>query len=1030
MEENEDIRMYSSSESDNDLYSSNKGGGDQQKEEAALAMNELGIFSSALGGTDLSDSDSDDSQLEENRSFSDGEDGDDPEWLPEMKRKTGTPGKHRPAVSLDSEFELFRQIENDLFQDRMGLDLAHPYEEELPDSLKEELALCYDESYDSEVDEGDMNVGEIAEQASKFFSELHQAGKAQRKLLKGFDGPFINKNPQRLPTHLEPVMGSANLAIAQQKFSDAIDLCNEVIRQAPCCSEPYINLALIYKELDDSDRYFQFTLLALHINSFDRSHPRQEDADSWEQLGIIAKERGDLLMALECLKKSLHAAPRRPGVLWLQGEIRLELKQYQAALRTFEKIEKVINDKASNQEMCEVTRRKSLILFESGNIRAAIEAVFQRLGKGWQVEAVVELFNLLLELLFIEKDYVTALKTAVILFGSLSTDVPTPCEEVQTQDVVEDMEQNGADISEGILITEETQTVEKKKSSLELFFKDFCLDSSRDPNFGTDCTGGFLVMIEGNQVLIPVDSFTGLPLDLQAKLAIPSIHTGNLELAHHLITHALRDLPIAEHGDLWLDVCESLMDQGQSDLSVDLLRTVLECERYDEPGVWLMLARSLEAVSVRDEVWEDSTEKPVLDEAIQWYKKVLVDIPENAESRILLANVYHRKGMKEEAISLLAEGQQGTKYFLSNKDSLELKTPPDIRVIHRRTMLHQENGETEQCLDGFLTLLDYYFREVYLLKSFQLMVIPFLNSDKTMKKYGKAAKLHSRYQAEEEEQDHYLTLSQWYNVFKSTCQLLGKRGKREELFRLVIAANMVRKFHNTEYTLDVQLITVSVCVMQRSLYYAYRFSRPLLQLIGKSNTFANLFNCITENQYLTRNLSIKTLRRMWFEDPRNHRVAQLFALALLSVGSFHLSLLVLHEAFKLNPDNPRLLFFMAMAYIRLANNRTHVNKNAFISQAFALIFKYKEKMGDCAEVYYNIGRAFHAIGFKHWASHYYRLVLTQQSLYRVPTGQKCDSQLIELSSLKREAGFNLSLIYEESGSFELSRDILQRYCVV
>ena len=135
-------------------------------------------------------------------------------------------------------------------------------------------------------------------------------------------------------------MGSANLTIAQKKYTDAIELCNEVILQASCCSVPYINLALIYKELDDMDKYFQFTLLAMHINSFDRSHPRPEDADSWEQLGIIAKQRGDLHMAVECIKKSLHAVPT-PEALWLLGEIRLEMKEYRAALATYNKLEKI-----------------------------------------------------------------------------------------------------------------------------------------------------------------------------------------------------------------------------------------------------------------------------------------------------------------------------------------------------------------------------------------------------------------------------------------------------------------------------------------------------------------------------------------------------------------------------------------------------------------------------------------------------------------------------------------------------------------
>ena len=104
----------------------------------------------------------------------------------------------------------------------------------------------------------------------------------------------------------------------------------------------------------------------MHINSFDRSHPRPEDADSWEQLGIIAKQRGDLHMAVECIKKSLHAVPT-PEALWLLGEIRLEMKEYGAALATYNKLEKIVQETASPLELCEIARRKSLTGSHSGS---------------------------------------------------------------------------------------------------------------------------------------------------------------------------------------------------------------------------------------------------------------------------------------------------------------------------------------------------------------------------------------------------------------------------------------------------------------------------------------------------------------------------------------------------------------------------------------------------------------------------------------------------------------------------------------
>ena len=982
-------------------------------ESEVLLPNEQMDVVDVFGGNELlSESESDESQLDDGSSSSE---DDDPEWLP-LKNQKEHKSKQKHS-KLDSEFEMFLKMEHELFQEQSAL--PSPLDQyDFNSHNFNELQVWSDDGNDSDIDE-DVGAGEIAEQAAKFFTQLHQSTKTQRKILKGFEGNFINRRAQKLPSHLEPVMGGANIAIAQNKYTDAIDLCNEVIRQAPCCSAPYINLALIYKELEDMDRFFQFTLLALHINSFERSHPRPEDADTWEQLGLIAKSRGDLSMASECIKKSLHAIPKRPEALWVLAEIKFELKEYQAALSTYSRLERIVQDTATPLEFSEIARRKAIIFYENGDVTSAKEVIYQRLSRGWELQDITELFNLLLELHLIQKEYSTAFKTAVILFciPSRRSLQDEPIADVVVEEFVDQDE-------EGIVITEEPRS-NRPESKLQLFYKEFWSDVTHEPSFEAENEGGFLVVVEENQVLIPIDSFSTLPLDLRAKLITPSIHTNNLELAHHFITHALRALSIAEFGEIWLDVSEALFESGQLDLSVDLLRSVLECEAYNEPGVWLMLARSLEEVSYENEVWDDWNDKPILEEAIEWYRRVIDTIPANVESRLRLAGIYQKKGMKDEAIILLERNQDVIDNFLSAKDCINRKQPPDVRVVYKRTLLHLENGQNEQCLEGFLILLDYFFREVYLLKSFQLMVVPFLKvGSKRYQSLGKTDLICSRYQPEEVEQDQHLSLSEWYGMLKMTCEMLSVRGKREELFRVIIAVNILKKFHNSEFILDVQMLSVSVCVRHKSFYYAYRFCRPLIHLISKSNVFAMLFNCLTENNYLSRNLSLKSLRRVWFEDPHDYRVVLDYAMILHSIGSFHLSLLMLHSAYKLNPSNARILFFMGMAYIRLAQNRSYTQKNALISQAFALIFKYKEKLGDCAEVLYNIGRAFHSIGYKHWACDYYHRVLA------IHVNKCCDPTIAELGSLRREAAFNLSLIYEESGSRELARVVLQTHCVV
>lgn len=70
------------------------------------------------------------------------------------------------------------------------------------------------------------------------------------------------------------------------------------------------------------------------------------------------------------------------------------------------------------------------------------------------------------------------------------------------------------------------------------------------------------------------------------------------------------------------------------------------------------------------------------------------------------------------------------------------------------------------------------------------------------------------------------------------------------------------------------------------------------------------------------------------------------------------------------------------------------------------------------EANYNIARAFHQIGILDLAIPFYQKVLS--------TPEKSSGE----ESLKREAAYNLSLIYRECGSIELANSVLCEYLVI
>jgi general transcription factor 3C polypeptide 3 (transcription factor C subunit 4) len=65
-----------------------------------------------------------------------------------------------------------------------------------------------------------------------------------------------------------------------------------------------------------------------------------------------------------------------------------------------------------------------------------------------------------------------------------------------------------------------------------------------------------------------------------------------------------------------------------------------------------------------------------------------------------------------------------------------------------------------------------------------------------------------------------------------------------------------------------------------------------------------------------------------------------------------------------------------------------------------------------------VGRAYHQLGLVHQAVKYYEEVLKQ------PLSEE------ENCNLKREAAFNLSLIYKASGNMDMARNVLREFCTV
>ena len=81
---------------------------------------------------------------------------------------------------------------------------------------------------------------------------------------------------------------------------------------------------------------------------------------------------------------------------------------------------------------------------------------------------------------------------------------------------------------------------------------------------------------------------------------------------------------------------------------------------------------------------------------------------------------------------------------------------------------------------------------------------------------------------------------------------------------------------------------------------------------------------------------------------------------------------------------------------------------------------YAKLRGHCHETYYNLGRAMQQLSIFPAAIHYYKKVLSIE-----PPIQDDPN-----FDLQKEAAFNLSLMYKNSGSEDLARQVRYKYIVV
>ncbi|XP_024936016.1 general transcription factor 3C polypeptide 3 isoform X2 [Cephus cinctus] len=490
---------------------------------------------------------------------------------------------------------------------------------------------------------------------------------------------------------------------------------------------------------------------------------------------------------------------------------------------------------------------------------------------------------------------------------------------------------------------------------------------------------------------IPAD----VVVDLKAKLLITLIELNKVNIADQLLPELMLNEDPEVSGDLFLDIAEALMGKREFERALILLQPLVDSKNFSLAAVWLRHA----------ECWVGCKD---IKKAIQSYEIVRKLSPQHLDARLELAKLYKLKGQFTEAIEVLKQDP--------NVDVL------DPGVVYRRTLLLRRVKKYDEYFQSGMLLLS---RHCLSLRS--RSELSTLTRAIGVRQRLEALKLYrlSRGETLEEEngpifsKENEPSFRNEFLLFLQMCRLACKRKKFGLLQRMCFSALTSKKFEKKNF--HIMFLCLVSCIYNNDSYYGFNMVRELVRIFPRSNVW-NLLNVVVQRAEDCRHNRF-IMRWLAREDPFSY-LHILHANNCLVSGTYKYALNDYMSLFKAGPS-ALLALLIAVTLLQMACQKFAAKKNQLVIQALAFIKKYSQIRGkDCEqESNYNTARAFHQLGLLPAAVHHYKLVLESP----VPEIIQRNANILDL---KREAAFNLHLIYSHTENHHMARMYLENYITV
>ncbi|KAJ8894711.1 hypothetical protein PR048_000018 [Dryococelus australis] len=488
-----------------------------------------------------------------------------------------------------------------------------------------------------------------------------------------------------------------------------------------------------------------------------------------------------------------------------------------------------------------------------------------------------------------------------------------------------------------------------------------------------------------------------LAIDLQVKVIILLVHLKAFDLLDHFLSKLLDNQDPEEAGDLFLDVAEALMVEEKYDVALKLLTPLIQSQNYGLAAVWLRQAECLKACNK-------------LEEAAAAYREVVDRAPQHLEARVVLSSLLKSLGDWDGALAVLEQDAES-----------EVLDPG---MLYKRCLLLKNSGRNEEFLAVGQLLLSRHC--VCIRHRDELSA---LTRQRRFEKKSNALKEIRASRGDTDvdmpnfgEEKDAPSVEDEYQLLRDLCETCFALNKPDLLQRLSFSALGSKKFFtDPKLRSEIEFLCLLACYYNGDAFYGYNFAHDHLIRNLESSRNWNMFNLIIQRADDLRHN--RFTMRLLFRNPSHQCLSVLHANNCLVAGTYKYALSEYVAAYS-REESSMLAFFIACTLFQMACQKFSAKKHSLVVQGLAFMSKYQEMRGEegFQETSYNLGRAFHQLGLLPEAIHNYKKALE----FSCPLIQKHSNIL----DLKREAAFNLSLIYRRTSCFDIARSIIEKYIVI